>query len=292
MRDLREALRCDPNHVPSLERKLAMLHASGDMPAALDCAKRLVDLNSGPIFWTRYRGEFLLRQDRMQEALEAFDRVIQMGTTDLIDYARRGQIERRLRRYDRALADLDKSIALAKDPYRIAYIYSFRATVHWILGHPDAAVADYERSSKLLPTPAHGAIRAAIILREQGRFARAELILRGIHNLSSTDSTNTEVEWLRAIAACISGDLTPGELVAKAQPGDSRGLCEACYYAAEASLAAGAIDQAREWFQHCLDTNVQMDPHSRTDPMSEFELAEWRLKDPRFARTETTGTAP
>jgi len=291
LRDLDQALRRDPSHVASLERKLCLLDASGDTAGALDCAKRLVDLNVGAVYWGRYRGDYLLRRGSFEEALEAFDHLAQLGSTDPTDYSRRGQIERRLRRYDRALADFSKSISMCKDDYAAAYIYSFRGTVHWILGHPDAAVADYRKSAELLPNPTYSEVRAAIILREQGREREAGEMLRGLLGWSGPDSSKTDAEWLHAIATCLAGDLMPRELVALVEPGDGRRLCEACYYAAEASLAAGEIGQAREWFQRCLATNIQMDPDFLADPMSEFELAEWRLKDPRFGSARAAGPA-
>jgi serine/threonine protein kinase/tetratricopeptide (TPR) repeat protein len=283
MRDVHEALRCDPDHVPSLERKLALLAATGDTDGALDCAKRLVELNAGALYWSRYRGNLLILRGAFEEALGTYDYLLRMGSTEITDFARRGQIERRLRRYDLALADFTKAISIAKDEYTIAYIYSFRGTVQWILGSPDAAVADYRKAAQLLPTPTYATIRAAIILKGQGRRSDAEELLRELRAWNNADSSSATVEWLHSIASCVSGDLAPEALVAQVVPNDKRSLCEACYYAGEVCLAAGSFAAARMWFQRCLDTGVQMDPNSPADPMSEYELAEWRLRDPRLA---------
>ena len=46
---------------------------------------------------------------------------------------------------------------------------------------------------------------------------------------------------------------------------------------AEMNLATGHVAAARDLFRRCLDTGVISDPENISEPMSEYELAAWRL---------------
>ena len=68
-------------------------------------------------------------------------------------------------------------------------------------------------------------------------------------------------------------------------------LCEAYYYAGELCLLDGRRDEARAFFEHCVETGLAFDPDtSIATPMNEFELAQWRLRtlfaDPSAGETE------
>jgi serine/threonine protein kinase len=271
--DLDEALRCNPNHILSLEHKAALLDARGLHSGAVHCAGRLLELHPRSVWWTRYRALALIRLGRVQEALETYDRLVELTHGSMTDYWGRGQVERRLRLYDRAFEDLSRAIGLAQKPSDVAWAYNFRGTVQWIRGRRDDAVSDYAKSHELVLQPPYtfGDVRRAIILRELGRSAASDSCLLELLNSGSADS------WLREVAKCVYGRTTPQALVGSA-PDDSSHHCEAYYYAGEVSRAAGNPSQAREYFQRCLDTKVQADPNYPLDPMSEYELAEWRLK--------------
>ena len=79
-----------------------------------------------------------------------------------------------------------------------------------------------------------------------------------------------------------SRGLTPDQLVAAASDPVER--CEAYYYAGEVSLLQGELEAAVAWFEACLDTGLEMDPDSFWEPMSEYDLAEWRLDQLRKAQ--------
>jgi tetratricopeptide (TPR) repeat protein len=296
-RRLEEALRRDPRHVRSLEHQAALLEARGRLEGVLACTDRLLVLRPRSVEWIRGRATTLIRLDRMDDALRALDRLIGDGgpfsrlarkitgfAPATHDYVLRAQVERRLGLYHRALEDLDAAIGRGGTSYSVAWAHSHRATVHWILGHPDEAVRDYRRSYEFLG-PSYGAVRAAIILREKGRSAEAEELLG---ELLAQTGGGPELAWLQSIAACIAGRSTPESLIEEAkQVGDLQRLCEAYCYAAEASLAAGGADSARAWFQECLATGLAADPETPQDPMSEYELARWRLGDARLVHPMT-----
>lgn len=283
---LREALRSDPNYIPALEQQQALLNVSGDLLGALACAHRLIVLGDHPADWIRYEVVAQLKLGHIPAALAACESLAQVARLTDSDHKLRAQVERRGRLYDRAYKDLCSAIYMAENPESAFWCFYFRGTVQWIRGHPDDAVDDYARHSSFMRQPTYGTLRAAIILNEQRRYGKADSLLDSLQASRRTEP------WLRRIADCIAGRVQPDSLVRCVGPGDKKSLCEACYYAGEACLASGKAAQAMKWFQRCLDTGLEADPNSPLDPMSEYELAEWRLKDPRFAHPEAPNATP
>jgi hypothetical protein len=96
--------------------------------------------------------------------------------------------------------------------------------------------------------------------------------------LAGARDTGFPDSCLEMVFDCLEGTLSPAHLVAFAvAEGNSTRLCEAYYYAGEATLLAGSADDAREWFQKCVDTGMKYDPGNHLDTMSEYELASLRL---------------
>ena len=77
----------------------------------------------------------------------------------------------------------------------------------------------------------------------------------------------------------LAGQCMPAELVPAANPDSAAQRCEAFHYVGEACLLNQQTADARLWFQQCLDTALVFDPGSNTlDPMNEYHLARWRVK--------------
>lgn len=289
----REALRCDSTYTPALEQQQALLDASGDWSGAVACARRLVVLGERPAKWIRYEAEAQSRLGHLPEALAAYDSLARVDHLTTLDYTRRAQVERRGHLYVRAYNDLCSAIYTADNPEAAAWDFFFRGTVQRIRGNPDEAVKDYVEHSRLMGRPTWGIIRAAIIRNEQGRYGEASSLLDTLLASHRTDP------WLRQTALCIAGKnayetgsspVPPDSLVARAV--DKKSVCEARYYAGEAWLASSELDRARNEFEQCVGTGIEVDPNSPLDPMSEYELATWRLRDPRFAHPRAPGAAP
>jgi hypothetical protein len=110
------------------------------------------------------------------------------------------------------------------------------------------------------------------MLHELGRPEEAEGVL-------STALRETQNRWLASIFRCLLGTLPPTELAAGADPTKPEAVCEGRYYAGEACLLHGKLDEARRWFELCVQTQLVVDPDSAPlTPMNEYELAQWRLR--------------
>ena len=84
-------------------------------------------------------------------------------------------------------------------------------------------------------------------------------------------------QWLEDIFRCLSGELPPEQMVAAAEAGDAHRQCEAFYYAGERRRLQGESERARHYFERCRATGAETDADDPINPMSEFELAGWRL---------------
>jgi tetratricopeptide (TPR) repeat protein len=207
---------------------------------------------------------------RYEAALGAFDSAAAAQPGNYIACYRRGMAQRRLKNYEQAIDDFTRSCEMA-DEGRAAWVVYHRGALHWMAGHREAAVADYRRALEALGYATYGTAREVLILRELGRYAEADSVLararRGI----------LQDDRLASVLSCLAGEVTPSELAAAADVADPRRSCEAYYYAAEVNLGAGRLAEARELFGRCLDTGIQSDPDNPIEPMTEYELAEWRL---------------
>ena len=60
--------------------------------------------------------------------------------------------------------------------------------------------------------------------------------------------------------------------------------------AAEMNRLQGDIDKANELYRDCLAQGVQTDPNLFWEPMSEYELARWRLDETTNANNSSATT--
>lgn len=138
--------------------------------------------------------------------------------------------------------------------------------------------------------PACFGIREAIILGALGRSDLSRTLLDSLR----ASSVRRADSLLVMIIDCISGKKTPTEMIDSVRedrlhPNRLKNLCEAYFYAGMASRPSQDIEQARDYFQRCLDTRLEVDPEPATgDPMSEFELAEWQLNMLGVQSSDTT----
>ena len=127
--------------------------------------------------------------------------------------------------------------------------------------------------------------RLFLLLRTRGRRQEAD------KTLADACSAAGDNKWVANILACLAGRITSKQLAAAAKsedPPSKEHLCEAYYYAGETCLLSGDRTAARRWFEKCIETGLVFDPDTaRATPMTEYELAQWRLET-LFADTVTS----
>lgn len=209
-------------------------------------------------------------------------------------------------KYEEAIEDHNVAVRLAGPTY--PWYYYRRATPLWITNQLDKAAADYRVFLGRIPSHDYARARLILVLHDQahqfdtqGRIseaaqARAEAVRRldeFLHRVANSGSL------LEQIGKCLTGELDPQELIARAKVGTPTERCEAYYYAGEVyRLKASETpdpDQAREWmsqavscFDACVATGLIFDPENvLLDPMNEYHLAKWRLETLAAARTSS-----
>ncbi|MEE8384818.1 MAG: protein kinase, partial [Dehalococcoidia bacterium] len=266
LRCVRQAVRRQPAHVPAWERMARLCRDTGDLNGALAGAEKLIALGEEARHWIFFKGVVFARQGRFRQAIEEYT---QAGPSAYVYLA---HAYRRVKEYEKAVEYYTKALGPAPQKHTVVWHFYQRATPLWILGRREEALADYDRFRMLHGQPWHSDARTFLILHELDRQREAQEVL-------AAGLRDVEDDWLRRVFRCLAGDISAHELVADGLAQRNREqLCEAYYYAAEVCLLAGNRDQARKWFEQCVQTGVEFDPDTSAEtPMNEFELAQWRL---------------
>ncbi len=265
-----EALRRDPAHAPALACLALLSPIAGDHRGGLARAARLVELNHQPQTWIRYKVELLFGQSRFDEALEECEAWVAHAPGNPVAHLMRARTLRRLNRLAEAVREYTRAIELrGPETAGSTWVYYHRGTLNWMLGHEEQAISDYTKTYRSLSYATYANARLFLILHHLGRRNEAARVL------AEARSQVWEDPWLETILSCLTGEITPAELVAAAAGPKQR--CEAYYYAGEASLLQGRGEAAERWFRAAVETGLVDDPDAFWEPMSEFELASWRL---------------
>jgi tetratricopeptide (TPR) repeat protein len=271
----------DPDNLLLVDNITRLCVVTGDLDEALRGATRLLDEGASPPTWLRMRASLLVSLGRVGEAMADLNQYVELNPCNAIAYSLRGAVHRRMREYEAAVAEYTRAIQCYENERRAAWFYYHRGTPHWILGDTEQAATDYAKAYELMTVPTYANARLFLVLHELGRPAEAQSMLSEVRRQPRLDP------WLAKIFDCLSGELRPELLVAAADPGDPQQICEAYYYAGETCLLDGRNEEGRSWLQKCKDTGLESDPRNSPDPMSEYELAEWRLRN-AVSRTTTT----
>lgn len=261
------AVELEPEDILAWRRVTKLKLNTEDYTGTIDAARQLIKLGDNTITWEVYIGDVLLKQGKIHEAITEYNKV---GDYGLIRLA---HAYRYLKEYKRAIEYYTRAIdAEGNKMVNVWYIYH-RATPFWISGRGERALNDYKKVRSLLGKPFFSDVRYIIILHELGRNEEADAHLQ--QALEEVENPS----WLRQIFRCMAGEISPAELV---EDGLSRNnleiMCEACYYAGEVCLLQNKVDEARQWFEKSVETNVVFDPDTAMcTPMNEYELAGWRL---------------
>jgi len=292
-----DAVKRDPAHSLAWQRLALLCERTGNLDRAMEVAQHVVDLGHDPYNWQRLQAHILTKQGSYEEAIEQYTRLMGLDPARLTPFEHgmllryRGHAFLCAAEYQHAITDYTEAIARfgprigrSRDYY---YQYYFRATPRWILGRLQEAATDYRRFRKLHDTPSYADARLYLVLREQarrleskGQVGSAETTLHEARDVLEVARWGAAREsWLTKILACLDGEYEPWVLVNMADQGNPEEACEGYYYAGEACLLKGRIDDARAFFQECVDIELPLDPSlSAPTPMSEYHLALWRLE--------------
>jgi tetratricopeptide (TPR) repeat protein len=266
--------------------RLALLHRrEGRYEEAWQAAQILMERGAERAWWTKFAAGVRARQGRYHDAIELLSGKVELTRTPAGIYSDRAGIRLCLRDYSKAIEDYSTAIRLADGPALWA-LYR-RGTAYMANGQLLEAEQDWRDFCTHRGPGSYGEIRLFILLQHRARrlrltgdateAAQVEKEAAGLLEQSLTAAPPSA--WLTRILRCLSGDLAPAELVAAAQSeGQETQICEALYYAGEASLLDGRERAACEWFAECVETGVVHDTMSDPfDPMNEWILARWRL---------------
>jgi serine/threonine protein kinase/Flp pilus assembly protein TadD len=277
--DIEQALVCadravskNPNSILAWERLTYLLFMTKRFDRAMTGTDRLLELGLSANLVAQLRGGILARIGEVERAVAEYSKLTGLNPDSSSAYRLRGHAARRAGEYELAVDDYSKAIELDGGVARAnVWDYYHRATPLWILGRREEAVADYQRVRVLLGHPFYSDARMYVILCELDRCGEGELVLAAALE-EATDP------WLVKVLNCMVGKISPQELVTSADPDNQEQVCEAYYYAGEACLIKGRIDEARIWFDRCQRTNLRYDVDVfPISPMNEHELAQWRL---------------
>ena len=278
------AAKTKPTHVLAWERLAHLCWLAHDYEGAAEAANQLIALGMQRGEWMMFLGHILLQQGKYTEALEQYDRAAVEKPLSAELYNARALVHLCLRDYKSAVADYSRAAELY-GPTQDHQSYQ-RATPLWILGRRQEAAANYRSALNRRVRVTYADARLFLVLHEEGRVLLAEgrteeadaLFRQARHNLAQALQDVEQGSWLESILACLSGAITPEELIQQADPNRAEERCEAYYYAGETCLTNWEDERAAHWFQECVNTHMIFDPHHETiGPMNEYHLALWRL---------------
>ena len=148
--DASQALKLDPGHINAVMTRADALSELGRYKEALadyatvlanDIEDAVAYNNRAWVYYKMARGSSDGSARELKKGLEDINRAITLVPDQGLFYDTRGYLRYRLGKYDMALADFNKALAL-KDDARIALHFG-RAMTYEKLGKKDLAIADY-----------------------------------------------------------------------------------------------------------------------------------------------------
>jgi tetratricopeptide (TPR) repeat protein len=166
----RELLQTYPKSSVIINVLGATLQGQGRLQDALEIYDRLIQLNSHYV--DAYSNSGLVLQDlgRLDEAVKSYDKAIELKPDYAEAYYNRGNALKELGRLDEAVKSYDKAIQLKVD---YAEAYSNRGNALQELGQLDEAVKSYGNAIQLKPNYAEAYSNRGVALQELGYLDKA-----------------------------------------------------------------------------------------------------------------------
>lgn len=191
---LDDLLMASPNHMSLLIERAAIHELSENYTAALSDLTQAAALAPGNPRVFGIRGRILLRINRAREAVESFDKAIELNRTHPYYWQGRGIAHRYIGQLEKAIADLAEAIRL--DP-TFADAYCDRAVAKQGLGELDHALADCNEAIRLKPNrPDFHQRRISI----NGQADRWQEVIADCNRILQIEPNNVDAYNDRAVA--------------------------------------------------------------------------------------------
>lgn len=156
----------EPTNAPRAYTNLgSALSAEGRFSEAIDNFDKALQLDPDDFLAYSNRGSVLEKTGRFSEALADFDRAIGRNPKGRIAYFNRGSTLAKMGKFEEAIMDFDRVIALAPDDY---LAYSSRAAAFERIGEIDKAISDLDRVIAIYPAYSEAYARKGVLYGLKG----------------------------------------------------------------------------------------------------------------------------
>jgi Tfp pilus assembly protein PilF len=247
--ELRAALAEEPNQIDALAA-LAWIHAAtGRNDKAREAFRQALDRSENALDIAAAFARFLVSIGAKQEAEQLADDVaLPEASLDASTLGLQIEVERAAKRWDRALALLDRAPALGIAESPKTHLAQSRATLLKEKGQVDQAIATLAKVGKSSPQFFEARLRAAEMLRETGKYDEAQRTVEdALGALDKADAKRVEIDATVSLAIIDEKRGQPAAGIARLQkllashPDDLR-----------ANLTLAAIEERRGGWQRAL----------------------------------------
>jgi tetratricopeptide (TPR) repeat protein len=137
---------------------------------AIQAYERAIELDQNLVYSWDGKGDALYYQERYDEALQAYEKVIELDPNSVNAWIMKGEVLNFLGRYDEALQAYEKAIEL--DP-NSASAWCGKGNAFWLQNRYDEALLAYEKSIELDLNLANAWNGEGTVLNDQGKYDEA-----------------------------------------------------------------------------------------------------------------------
>jgi tetratricopeptide (TPR) repeat protein len=137
----------------------------------------IAEFPNNPVVWSN-RGNTLVGEDRISEAIADFNQAIAIDPQQPDPYLNRGAALERIGKYQEAIADYNRVLAINPDD---AMAYNNRGNAKAGKGMWTEAIADYQKAVEITPSLAIARVNAALALYQTGAISQS---LKDFRNLT------------------------------------------------------------------------------------------------------------
>ncbi len=141
-----------------------------DFAAALQAYQQAIAMEPNDAYCAYQLGFCLYKLGRSQEALEEFNRTLQMGFEYFLAYVDRGRVYWKLNRLGDAMADFNKAVELGPQEEDG---YFNRGCLYRDLEENEKALADFNKAIQAKPTDPDAVFQRGYIYERMGKYAQA-----------------------------------------------------------------------------------------------------------------------